>query len=461
LNIEVKEFEMLFKDVSRSQTDPVARTPGPDGASPSSAGDLPVWDLADLYASTQDPQLSADLERAERDAKSLQERFRGRLGDLDGAALGAAIAELETLDEIMTRIMSYAGLLHAANMADPEVGRFYQSMQEKITNISSDLIFFTLEINLIDDDDLEKKLADEALARFRPWLRETRAFRPHQMDEALEKMAQDLSVSGSSAWVRLFDETMTALRFDVHGKELALEETLNFLTDPVEENRKAGAEAVGKVLGENARLFAHITNTLAKDKETRDRWRKFSRPVSSRNLSNAVEDEVVDALVDAVRGAYPKLSHRYYRIKAGWFGGDVLDYWNRNAPLPDEDSRIFKWDHAVETVLDAYGQFSPDLASVGKKFFDADWIDAGVRPGKAPGAFAHPTVPSAHPYLLLNFQGKTRDVMTLAHELGHGVHQVLAADQGHFGSQTPLTLAETASVFGEMLTFRSLLAAAE
>jgi hypothetical protein len=296
LNIEVKEFEMLFKDVSRSQTDPVARTPGPDGASPSSAGDLPVWDLADLYASTQDPQLSADLERAERDAKSLQERFRGRLGDLDGAALGAAIAELETLDEIMTRIMSYAGLLHAANMADPEVGRFYQSMQEKITNISSDLIFFTLEINLIDDDDLEKKLADEALARFRPWLRETRAFRPHQMDEALEKMAQDLSVSGSSAWVRLFDETMTALRFDVHGKELALEETLNFLTDPVEENRKAGAEAVGKVLGENARLFAHITNTLAKDKETRDRWRKFSRPVSSRNLSNAVEDEVVDAL---------------------------------------------------------------------------------------------------------------------------------------------------------------------
>ncbi len=425
------------------------------------ARELPVWDLADLYASPQAPEITQDLETATTKAKTLQQDYKGKLTGLSGAELGAAIALYENIDEILSRIMSYAGLLHAGDMSDPEVGRFYQSMQEKLTVISSDLIFFGLEINLLDETDLESKLADPALAHYRPWLRDTRAFRPHQLDEQLEKLVNELSVSGASSWVRLFDETMTALRFEVDGKALALEETLNLLSDPDEKNRQAGAHALGKTLGENARLFAHITNTLAKDKDTRDRWRKFKAPVSSRNLDNAVEDEVVEALVTAVRDAYPRLSHRYYAIKAKWFGRERLDYWDRNAPLPEEDTQLFEWPRAVETVLGAYNAFSPDIAAAGQKFFDADWIDAGVRPGKAPGAFAHPTVPSAHPYLLLNYQGKTRDVMTLAHELGHGVHQVLAGGQGHFGSQTPLTLAETASVFGEMLTFRALLGQAE
>ena len=221
--------------------------------------------------------------------------------------------------------------------------------------------------------------------------------------------------------------------------------------------RRDAATALGKVLSDNVRLFAHITNTLAKDKEIEDTWRNFARPVSSRNLANYVEDDVVDALVAAVRGAMPDLSHRYYRLKARWFGQDRLDYWDRNAPLPDDENRAIPWDQAVTKVLDAYGRFSPELAAVGRRFFDQAWIDAPVRPGKAPGAFAHPTVPSAHPYLLVNYQGKVRDVMTLAHELGHGVHQVLAGAQGHLMADTPLTLAETASVFGEMLTFRKLL----
>lgn len=434
---------------------------GESGTTRKKDSQLPVWDLADLYTSPQAPEITQDLETAAAQAKTLQQDYKGKLAALSGADLGAAIAQYEILDEILTRIMSYAGLLHAADMSDPEVGRFYQSMQEKLTVISSELIFFSLEINLIQDADLDAKLTDPALAAYQPWLRDTRAFRPHQLDEQLEKLLNELSVSGASAWVRLFDETMTALRFDVGGKELALEEALNLLSDPDGAKRKAGALAVGQTLGENARLFTHITNTLAKDKETRDRWRKFKAPVSSRNLDNAVEDGVVEALVEAVRGAYPTLSHRYYKIKAKWFGQEQLDYWDRNAPLPQEDTTLYEWPRAVETVLSAYNDFSPEIAAVGRRFFDADWIDAGVRPGKAPGAFAHPTVPSVHPYLLLNFQGKTRDVMTLAHELGHGVHQVLAGAKGHFGSQTPLTLAETASVFGEMLTFRALLGQAE
>ncbi|MCZ6764095.1 MAG: M3 family metallopeptidase, partial [Alphaproteobacteria bacterium] len=403
-------------------------------------GDLPVWDLGDLYKSPEAPELEADLARAAEEATRLRETYRGHLTELDGAGLGAAIAAYEAIDEALTRVMSYAGLLHAADMADPEVGRFYQSMQERLTTISSGLLFFALEINRIDDAAMEEMSSDPALAAYRGWLRDTRAFRPHQLDEDLEKLAHEMSVSGSSAWVRLFDETMAALRFEVDGEPLSSEEVLDLLTDPDETRRRAGGKALGAVLAENVRLFAHITNTLAKDKETQDRWRKFARPVSSRNLSNAVEDEVVDALAGAVRDAYPKLSHRYYAIKAKWLGKRQLDYWDRNAPLPDEDSERYPWAQAVDTVLAAYDRFSPELASIGKRFFDSDWIDAPVRPGKAPGAFAHPTVPSVHPYLMLNYQGKTRDVMTLAHELGHGVHQVLAGNQGHFGSQTPLTL---------------------
>jgi oligoendopeptidase F len=423
-------------------------------------GSLPEWDLGDLYPGRDSAELRRDLAASESAAAALRERYEGKLATLSGAALGGAIASYERLQETLGRIMSYAYLVYAGDMGDAEIGRFFQTMQERVNAITSTILFFTLEVNRIDDPTLDAKLEDPGLAHYAPWLRDTRAFRPYQLADEIEKLLHEKSIAGRSAWVRLFDETMAGLRFPWDGgKSLTSAEVLHLLSDHDGAVRKQAASVLGEVLSQNARGFALITNTLAKDKEIEDRWRGFKRPISSRNLSNFVEDEVVDALIAAVRGAYPRLSHRYYRLKAKWFGVAQLESWDRNAPLPDEDDRIIPWPEAQRTVLEAYGAFSNELAAIGSRFFTGRWIDAPVRPGKAPGAFAHPTVPSVHPYLLLNYQGKQRDVMTLAHELGHGVHQILAGAQGTLMSDTPLTLAETASVFGEMLTFRALLAA--
>jgi oligoendopeptidase F len=421
-------------------------------------GDLPEWDLSDLYPGRDSAALSRDLATLAADGEAFRQRYQGRLADLSGAAFGAAVATYERLQEESGRIMSYASLVHAGDLADPEIGRFFQTMQEKINAVSTTLLFFTLQLNRLDDADLAAKEADPALARYRPWLRDTRAFRPHQLSDEVEQLLHEKYVAGQAAWTRLFDETVADLRFPIRGQELTEAEALDLLSDSDPAVRREAALTIGEVLGKNARTFALITNTLAKDKEIEDRWRHFARPISSRNLANFVEDEVVDALIAAVRDSYPRLSHRYYRLKAHWFEVEQLPFWDRNAPLPEDEDRQIPWPEAEETVLSAYGTFSPELAAVGGRFFAGNWIDAPVRPGKASGAFAHPTVPSAHPYLLLNYQGKVRDVMTLAHELGHGVHQLLAGRQGYLMADTPLTLAETASVFGEMLTFRALLA---
>jgi oligoendopeptidase F len=420
-------------------------------------GTLPEWDLSDLYPGRDSPALKEDLARVESDAAAFREGYEGKLATLSGAALGQAIATYERLQETLGRIMSYAYLVYAGDMNDPEIGRFFQTMQERTNAISTTVLFFTLELNRLEDAALEEKQKAPELARYAPWLRDVRAFRPHQLGDELEKLLHEKYVAGRAAWVRLFDETTAALRFPFRGKELTSAEALHLLSDRDGAVRREAAKSIGEVFGKNARTFALITNTLAKDKEIEDRWRKFPRPISSRNLANFVEDEVVDALIASVRKSFPELSHRYYRLKAKWFGVEKLPYWDRNAPLPEDDDTSIGWADAEKTVLDAYAAFSPELASVGRKFFERRWIDAPVKPGKAPGAFAHPTVPSAHPYLLVNYQGKLRDVMTLAHELGHGVHQVLAGVQGHLMADTPLTLAETASVFGEMLTFRALL----
>jgi len=428
-------------------------------AKQSELGALPEWDLSDLYPGRDSPELTRALEGAGKEATEFAARYQGKLAALSGEALGQAVAAYERLRETLERVMSYASLVYAGDVSDSEIGRFYQMMQERVTDIGSTLLFFTLELNKLEDADLAAKLTSPALAHYAPWLRDVRVFRPHQLSDEVEKLLHEKYVAGRAAWIRLFEETMAALRFPVDGKELTSAEALHLLSEPEPRLRKAAAKSLGEVLGRNARLFALVTNTLAKDKEIEDRWRGYKRPISSRNLGNYVEDEVVDALISAVRSAFPRLSHRYYRLKAKWFGKERLDYWDRNAPLPDEEHRIIPWPEARDTVLAAYGRFSPELAAVGRRFFEGRWIDAPVRPGKSPGAFAHPTVPSAHPYLLLNYQGKTRDVMTLAHELGHGVHQVLAGAQGPLMADTPLTLAETASVFGEMLTFRALLAA--
>ena len=393
---------------------------------------------------------------------AFEESYRGKLADMaasvePGRALAAAVERYESIDELLGRLDSYAGLLYAGNTTDPARAKFYGDVRDRLTAASSHLLFFTLDLNRIEDAALEPALADRRLARYRPWFEDIRKERPYQLEDRVEQLFHEKSVT-SRAWHRLFDETLASLRFDVEGEELAIEPTLNLLQDEREARRRAAAEALAETFRANLRLFTLITNTLAKDKEITDRWRAFPDVAFARHLSNRVEPEVVEALVAAVRAAFPKLSHRYYALKAKWFGKRRLPHWDRNAPLPKVPTRTIDWAEAKSTVLDAYAKFSPHMAEIAERFFAKNWIDAPVRPGKAPGAFAHPTVPSVHPYVLLNYQGKPRDVMTLAHELGHGVHQVLAAPNGALMAPTPLTLAETASVFGEMLTFRALLA---
>ena len=422
-------------------------------------GTLPVWDLGDLYPRPDSEELRADLERAGRDAKAFEADYKGRLDGLArSGGLSTAIKRMEALSDLTGRIGSYAFLQYVRNTQDADSAKFLGDTSQALTDLSSRLIFFSLELNRIDDAVMEAAFAaDSELARYRPWFVELRKAKPYQLEDRIEELFHEKSVTGASAWNRLFDETMAALKFTVDGRELGLEGTLNLLSDHDEKKREAAFHGLSTTLHGNARLFTHITNVLAKDKEISDRWHGFQDIADSRHLENSVEREVVDALQTAVRAAYPRLSHRYYAMKAKWFGKPQLEAWDRNAPLPSSDDRRFDWETARDTVMQAYGRFSPELARVAEPFFERGWIDAPVKDGKSPGAFAHPTVPSAHPYLMLNYLGKARDVMTLAHELGHGVHQVLAAPQGALMAPTPLTLAETASVFGEMLTFRSML----
>ena len=418
---------------------------------------LPGWDLTDLYPAPHSDEVRRDLDQAAAAAEALHEEFAGRVASLDGEALGGLIARYEAIQETLDRLTSYAYLVYCTAMDDAETAQFFQTVREETTATGSRLLFLTLELNRIEADALADKLQAPALARYAPWVRDVRAFRPFQLSDEVERLLHEKQVAGRAAWMRLFDETMAALRFPVRGETLSSADALNLLSDKDRDVRKEAAQALGTVLGENVRTFALITNTLAKDKEIEDRWRGFERPISARNLGNRVEDEVVDALIAAVEDSAPRLAHRYYALKARWMGVDRLDYWDRTAPLPEDDDRLVGWNEAAETVLAAYRAFSPELGGIGRRFFENDWIDAPVRNGKSPGAFAHPTVPGAHPYLLLNYQGKTRDVMILAHELGHGVHQVLAGGQGLLMAETPLTLAETASVFGEQLTFRAMI----
>jgi oligoendopeptidase F len=424
---------------------------------------LPEWNLDDLYRGLDDPAIKRDLDRTDVEGAAFEEAYKGKLAGLaaadGGRALAAAVRRYEAIDDLMGRLSSFAGLIHAGDTLDPARTKFYGDVQERLTAASIHLLFFTLELNRIDDAVLDKAMANPALGHYRPWLEDVRRYRPYQLEDRVEQLFHEKSVTAYSAWNRHFDATIANLRFKVAGKPLAIEPTLNFLQDRSGAKRKAAAQALAHTFKDNVQQFALITNTLAKDKEISDRWRGFADIADERHLSNRVEREVIDALVAAVRAAYPRLSHRYYALKAKWFGKKRLPHWDRNAPLPQVPMRNVPWNEAKDTVLAAYRAFSPKMADIAARFFSECWIDAPVRPGKAPGAFSHPTTPSAHPYVLVNYQGKPRDVMTLAHELGHGVHQVLAAPNGALMAPTPLTLAETASVFGEMLTFRKLLAA--
>ncbi|MFM8860231.1 MAG: M3 family oligoendopeptidase [Methylocystis sp.] len=424
---------------------------------------LPEWNLSDLYEGPNALELQADLTRLVTEVEKFNKEYRGKLCELitDTQAsiqFGVALEKYENLQDLLGRLMSYAGLLYSADTTDPQRIKFYGDIQEKVTNASAQLIFLQLELNRLDNADLMKVSQSGPLSRWKPWLEDIRKEKPHELDEKLEELFHEKYISGAAAWNRLFDETIASLRFNISGVELAIEPALNLMQDSDEGKRRDAAVEIGKTFKENLSIFTLITNTLAKDKEISDRWRGFEDVADARHLSNRVERNVVEALAKAVEESQPRLSHRYYKLKAKWLGKDKLDYWDRGAPLPSVPSKNYSWSEARDLVLEAYDSFSPRMAEIASNFFERKWIDAPVRPGKSPGAFSHPTVPSAHPYVLLNYQGKTRDVMTLAHELGHGVHQVLAARQGALMAPTPLTLAETASVFGEMLTFRALLA---
>ncbi|MFT4792583.1 MAG: oligoendopeptidase F [Paracoccaceae bacterium] len=423
-------------------------------------GDLPEWDLSDLYEGPDSAAYASDLDAVRSDAKAFAADYEGKLADLSGDSLSAAMTRYEAMSGKIGRIMSYAGLRYYQNTADAGRAKFMGDAQGRVTDDTAPMVFFTLELNRIADDRMAAQLAEsEALRKYAPWIERQRALRPYQLSDELEKYLHDASVVGAAAWNRLFDETMARLSFDVDGETLPLEATLTLLSDANRAHREAAAEALVAVFQDNLPIFVRIMNTLVKEHEIEGRWRKMPSADAGRHLANQVEPEVVDALRTAVIAAYPKLSHRYYAMKAKWLGLDKMQHWDRNAPLPGEPDRKVSWQEAKDIVMSAYADFSPKMAEIAEPFFTKGWIDAPVKPGKAPGAFAHPTVTDVHPYVMLNYMGKTRDVMTLAHELGHGVHQVLAASQGELLSSTPLTLAETASVFGEMLTFKRLLRA--
>jgi len=426
-------------------------------------GKLPDWDLGDLYAAPDAPEVARDLAELERACAAFAADYEGKLSTLDAAGMLDCIRRHERIEALAGRVMSFAGLRYYQNTVDAMRAKFLSDSQDKVTEYTTPLVFFSLEFNRIEDAAYTALFsANDAIARYKPVFDRMRAMKPYQLSDELERFLHDQSTVGASAWNRLFDETMAGLSFAVAGEAepMSLEATLNLLSEPERPRREAAARALAEVFGNNIKIFARVHNTLAKEKEIEDRWRKMPTPQTARHLSNDVEPEVVAALRNAVVAAYPKLSHRYYRLKAKWMGLDKLQVWDRNAPLPMEEKKTVGWEEARETVLSAYASFAPEMADLAKPFFEKGWIDAGVKPGKAPGAFAHPTVTEVHPYVMLNYLGKPRDVMTLAHELGHGVHQRLAAPQGEMLSQTPLTLAETASVFGEMLTFRKLLAQA-
>ena len=421
-------------------------------------GKLPIWDLKDLYLSQNDKELSRDLNKIKNGALKFEKKYLNKVKNLSAENLYKAINQLEQIDILMDKVLSYAHLLVAEDGNNEKNKIFFQQMQEKITNFASSIIFFTLELNQIPEKQISTLFKNQKLQIYKNWIINKRSFKHYQLDLKIEKVLQDKSITSHSAWIRLFDDLIASLKFPFKKEELSSAQIFNYLSDKNESTRKLAAKSVGKVLGSNIKVFSTITNTLAKDKSINDSWRKLPTPVSARNLSNVVEDSVVDSLVSSVIEYYPKLSHRYYALKAGWFKKKYLMYWDRNAPLPFQSSKNFTWKEAQNTVVNAYSKFNPNIGGIVKQFFDKKWIHAPVLKGKSPGAFAASTVASVHPFILVNFQGKTRDVSTLAHELGHGVHQYLAGkNQTHFNASTPLTLAETASVFGEMLTFKSML----
>ena len=415
---------------------------------------LPNWNLNDFYSSYKDEHIFKDLDLFKKSTKSFKENYKDQLIS-NSSKFENIIKEYETINEIGDKLGNYAFLIYSTNMDVPNIVKFYQDINENLTEISSDLIFFTNEINSTSDEEFNNLL--NCSGKYSNWLNNIRRFKDHQLDEKSEKIFLDKNLTANSSWVRFFEEKINDLKFNIDGKDLNSAGALNLLSDHNEKIRQNAAESIESVFKSEVKTFTFITNTLSKDKITNDKWRNYASPVDSRNLSNNVENDVVEALSNCVTTNYKNISHRYYEIKSKIFNKSQLDYWDRNAPYPNSPKKTIKWEDAKDIVLRSYANFDESFKEIVLMFFQNNWIDAELKSGKSPGAFAASTIPSIHPYILTNFHGKTRDVMTLAHELGHGCHQFLSSKQGLLLSSTPLTLAETASVFGEMMTFRTLL----
>jgi oligoendopeptidase F len=415
-----------------------------------------AWNLGDLYTGMDDPQLDADIDACDAEAAALNAEYRGRVAALSATDLAALIARYEALGDRAGRVGAFASLNWTQNTEDPARGALLQRVTERGSRLSQQLVFLDLELAAAPDEAAAAWLADPALAHWRHWLEMVRIFKPHLLSEPEEKLLAEKSVTGAAAWTRFFDEVQGAARIDLDGEQLTRDQALSKLYEQDRDLRRRAAAAITTGLKAMQRTNTYIFNTLAADKASDDRLRHFSTWISGRNLGNQVDDRTVEALVEAVTGRYDIVT-RYYRLKRRLLGLDELFDYDRYAPLPAAD-RFYSWEQAQQIVLDAYGRFHPRMAELAGSFFERRWIDAPPRPGKMGGAFSHGTVPSAHPYILLNYDAKPRDVMTLAHELGHGVHQTLAGVQGVLLADTPLTTAETASVFGEMLVFQDLMA---
>ena len=418
---------------------------------------LPIWNLSEIYKDIKDPNIGKDIKEISKLSNEFLKKWKGRIKELSATDFVNCIEKYQAINESIYKIGTHSSLTFATNMEDPEISRYNSSISDQITEILSSLIFFTLELSKIDDKTIESWMKENSAQKWQPFITILRKRNPYLLDPLVEEILIEKSATGRAAWVRLFDETSAALRFPFRKDLLSEAEILNLLSDSDPENRKIAGKSLSEILDKNKRIFAMILNVISRDRYIEDNKRGFQRIMSSRNLDNDVEDEVVDALVNTVDKAMPKLTHRYYKWKAKQFGKNKLDWWDRNAPLPQTSENPIKWLDAKNIILDSFSSFHPKISNLAELFFKNNWIDASVRQGKASGAFAHPSVPSLHPYILVNYQGKIRDVMTLAHELGHGVHQILAAKNGLLMAETPLTLAETASVFGEMLVFRKLL----
>ena len=418
---------------------------------------LPAWNLSDLYNGIDDAKIKKDIAAYDKLNRDLVANCKGKIASLSSEQFFKAIQTYEKAAVILSKLGIFAYLNMITQMANKEAMAFYQNINEQLTEIGKQSIFFTLEINALPEKVFKAFFFYDKVASYAPWLNRLRLFKPYELSEEVEALLADKALTSSAAWVRLYDETASKLKYTVDGKEYNDAEISKLLQDKNPLVREKAGKELNRVNKENGELFTFIYNMIVKDCAIENTKRGFKTPIASRNLSNMVEDDVVETLAKTVKSKYKDIAERFYKLKAKWLGVKKIQYWDRNAPLPFSDDHHYSWQESVDLVLKAYGDFSPKLQNIAKDFFCHDWIDVPPRQGKRSGAFAMPLPKGLHPYLLLNFVGKQNDVLTLAHELGHGCHMQLSIKQGDLNDDTPLTLAEVASVFAEMLTFQSLL----